>query len=267
MGWEKWEQQEKLSATILKPTFHILTLTILSLLLPLSFLLLARLSTAQQILTFTPYPTPTSIILSLFLYTKPPLIHSLVLIVSVTTLLQVSTGFTLRPRCNFGWGFLCLFQLCIGLGIEATISAGISHLPVSMGYRTWLSRAFFFIGLYETTVFWTRVFMRPLIDDTIYGSAKEESLIERVAKGAGFTGLWFWRLRNEVEGLGVMVEIKKEVLMGVGTFDFACWLVYYVTVLIGTVRFVKGLVWVVKLLLCREKKEGICSEWEENDKV
>jgi hypothetical protein len=74
---------------------------------------------------------------------------------------------------------------------------------------------------------------------------------ERAAMAASFCGLWWWRLREKVEFLAVLLEFKREVVMGVGVADFIGWWLYYLTVTIGMVRVVKGIMWVAILSLCR----------------
>ncbi|KAJ6675014.1 TRANSMEMBRANE PROTEIN [Salix viminalis] len=51
MAWLKKAVKLQLGCAILREPFHVLTITLLSLLLPLSFLLLARLSSYSYLLT------------------------------------------------------------------------------------------------------------------------------------------------------------------------------------------------------------------------
>ena len=63
-------------------------------------------------------------------------------------------------------------------------------------------------------------------------------------------GLWWWRLRDEVESLVIVAEMKREL----GVADFVGWLLYYLTVTIGMVRVVRGLMWVGMVLLGRRTR-------------
>ena len=93
--WIKWVgrfgnrvgSRSSSSATLVDP-FHLLTTTLLSLLLPLFFLLLARLATARSLFTLATYPKPqpSSALNSLFLYTIPILFFPLVSLISVAVL-------------------------------------------------------------------------------------------------------------------------------------------------------------------------------------
>ncbi|OVA16778.1 hypothetical protein BVC80_1543g233 [Macleaya cordata] len=271
MGWEKWEQKGKrfFLNPILRIPFYIFTLTLLSLLLPLSFLLLARLSTAQ-------YPSPPpSFILSVFLNINPALLQSLLSFVSVTALVYGLTGqFTLlngstfQPRLHIAWLFLCVLQVSVGLGIEAIVVAGVWPEDYGVGRRSMLvSRLVFFIGLHETMLHWSRTVVRPVVDDTIFGASRGEWWIEKVAVSASFGALWMWRLRNEVEALVRVVEIKRELLIGFGMSDFISWWLYYLTVAIGLVRIVKGFIWFGKVLLCRRPERSLNCSSGDDDKV
>ncbi|KAF5931445.1 hypothetical protein HYC85_032318 [Camellia sinensis] len=82
-------------------------------------------------------------------------------------------------------------------------------------------------------VYWSRTVVKPVVDDTVFGYVKEERWVERVAMAASLGTLWWWRLRGEIESLVVMVEVKRELLIGVGIADFVGWWLYYLTVTIG----------------------------------
>ncbi|XP_010267991.1 PREDICTED: uncharacterized protein LOC104605072 [Nelumbo nucifera] len=271
MGSEKWKKMsEKLNfdaLSILAEPFYIFTHTILSLLLPLSFLLLARLSTGQHIPSFT--SSPTSTLSSLFLYAiNPLLVQFLVSVVSVSALVHGLTGrfpslseSVSRPRLYAAWVLLCSLQVCVGLGLEETIVAGF--WAVDYGNRTPLIRRLvFFLGLYQTMLHWSRTVVKPVVDDTVFGFERDERWVERVAVGGCFGGLWWWKLRAEVEALALVVEVKRELLMDVGNAEiFGLWL-YYMTVTVGWVRLVKGLIRLVDgaaLLWPRPKPSNDCS--------
>lgn len=252
---------------MLREAFHLLTITLLSLLLPLSFLLLARLSVAHYLLslgTDLAIPHPFSFVFSLFLYANPTLLHALVSIISLaalvhgltgrTVLLGKATGQAFQPRLYIAWIFLCTFQVCVGLGIEVSIAAGIDSASLGIE-RSFLCRMVFFLGLHETMLHWCRTIVKAVADNTIFGAAREERWVERVVMASSLGGLWCWRLRDEVESLVFVAEMKREMLMGVGMADFTSWWLYYLTVTTGMVRVVKGLMWVGMVLLCKRRVE------------
>ncbi|KAK6937265.1 hypothetical protein RJ641_030773 [Dillenia turbinata] len=248
----------------MREPFHALTVTLLSLLLPLSFLLIARLSTFQYILCSTTHGASRSSN-SLFadlLSTKPALLYGLVGTISIATLIHgltgkitlqsESPGLLLRPRLSTAWIMLCTLQVCVGLGIEGSIAAGV--VGFGSGNDTSLvSRTIFFIGLFDTMIYWSRSIVKPVVDDTVFGCPKEESWAGRAAMTMTFGTLWWWRLKNEIESLVIVVEAKKQNALPLGVADFIGWWLYYMTVTIGMVRILKGLLWVVMVLLCRRE--------------
>lgn len=277
--WEQISAKSKLLInsinTIVKQPFHVLTTTLLSLLLPLSFLLLARLACADYLLSLSlgllipnPDPITSSNIFSLFLYITPFLLYILVSVVSLAAFIHCLTGKitiitefpspVFRPRLYTAWIFLCTLQVCVGLGIEGSIAAGIGGSTFSgIDERICLlSRTIFFLGLHETMLHWGRVVVKPVVDDTVFGAAREERWVERVAMAASFGCLWWWRLREEVESLVVVAKAKRELSMGIGVADFVGWWLYYLTVTIGLVKIVKGIMWLSMVLLCRRSRGG-----------
>lgn len=288
MGWQKWQQKAKdllKNCTSPREIFYLLTLTLLSLILPLSFLLLARLSAAQyylqQSLTWYIYnPSLHSFpfLLSLALHLNPAILYVLVSFITVATLFHGLTGKTTlftpsptaihRPRLYTAWILLCTFQLCVGLGIEGSIAAGLYDDSVSsFGVeRSLASRVIFLMGLHETTQLWCRAVVKPVVDDTVFGGARAERWIERAVMAGSLGSLWWWKLREEVETLVVMGEAKREQLMEVGIADFVGWWLYYVTVTIGMVRVVKALMWMASICLCTRRLTGTSPvEPREND--
>ncbi|XP_028781880.1 uncharacterized protein LOC114752469 [Neltuma alba] len=269
MGRQKCQHRAKelLKSYASSPTeiFYLLTLTLLSLLLPLSFLLLARLSGAQyhlqSLITWYRSPNPLPYFLYLALHVNPAILYVLVSFVSVATLIRGLTGkITLfsdsstsvdRPRLFTAWVLLCTFQVCVGLGIEGSIAAGLYDSDSSFGVeRSLLSRVIFLMGLHETMQLWSRGVVKPVVDDTVFGGVdRKERWTERVIMAASLGGLWWWRLREDVETLVVMAEAKKEHWMEVGMADFVGWWLYYLTVTIGMVRVVKALMWMASLCL------------------
>ncbi|KAM1042344.1 hypothetical protein ACFX2C_031416 [Malus domestica] len=275
------------STIFLKQPFHILTLTLLSLLLPLSFLLLSRLSCANCLLSLSfptliiPPPEPSnydsSCIFHIFLNAATPFLYLLVSIVTIAAFIHCITGKIIiitelspifRPRLNTAWIFLCTLQVCVGLGIKGSIAAEVDGRAtfggVVDGKICLSSRKIFFLGLHETMLHWCRVVVKPVMDDTIFGGSREEKWVERVAIAAGFGCLWWWRLRDEVESLVVVAIAKRELAMGLGMADFVGWWLYYLTVAIGMVRVVKGLMWFSMVLLCRRTEAKLCNDCGED---
>ncbi|KAK4441837.1 hypothetical protein Salat_0518600 [Sesamum alatum] len=260
---------DSVTAAVREP-FRILTTILLSLLLPLSFLLLARISTAHYLLSVSDYyPIPTqpaySSLCSLLFYTKnPSILHLLVSFLSVSSLTHALTGNTTfisqspepltRPRLYVAWILLCVLQVCVGLGIEGSIAAGIDGSGFGQE-NSFVCRLILFFGLHETMLFWGRTVVKPVVDDTIFGYWRKEGWVEKVALGLSYGGLWWWRLREEVESLVMVPEVKRELMMGIGVADFVGWWLYYLTVTIGMVRVVKGLISTV-VILTRRREGG-----------
>ncbi|KAI5674899.1 hypothetical protein M9H77_05849 [Catharanthus roseus] len=265
---------------IWKEGFHIITTTLLSLLLPLSFLLLARISAAHYLLAVPGGNAPLSsstVVSFLFLYGNSVILYSLVSLVSVAALVYVVTGkrvnffrhvsssssssldliISLRSRLYTCWILLCALQVCVELGIEGSIAAGID----GCGFRKdntsnfFLSKAIFFLGLHEVMRYWSTSIVKPVVDDTVLGYVKEEKLVERVAMAVSFGWLWWWRLRDEIDSLVVVAELKRELPEGVGLVDFIGWWLYYLTVLIGSFRILKGFIWVGMVMLFKKVEE------------
>ncbi|KAK9086303.1 hypothetical protein Syun_028697 [Stephania yunnanensis] len=198
------------------------------------------------------------------------MLRLLVSFVSVTALVHVVTGRVpvlssestspvIRPRLYTAWIMLCTLQVCVGLGIEGTIAAGVWSGEYDGGRvisLSLLSRALFFIGLHETMVHWSRVFVRPVVDDTIFGGSMDERWLERAVIGVSYGGLWWWRLREEAEGLVLMVDVKGEFSIGTRIADNLSWCLYYLTVIVAAVKLAKGLVWLVKAVFCCSRRKA-----------
>jgi len=252
-----------------KEIFYIFTFTILTLLLPLSFLLLAKFSDAQYYLqTLTWYHSPHHFpyVLTLALHISPLILYVFVSFISIASFIHVLTGkiITLRdpsspsttgfqPRLYTAWILLCTFQVCVGLGIEGSIEVGLYDSDEwSFGVeRSSLSRLVFLLGLHQTTQVWAGMVVRPVVDDTVFGVEREVRLVERVVVAASLGGLWWWRLREDVESLVVMVEARKEQLMDVRVSEFVGWWLYNLTVTIGMVKVIRGLIGMATICLCR----------------
>ena len=264
------------SPTTLKESFHLLTITLLSLLLPFSFLLVARLSCVNYILiaisSKRSQPSP-SFLLSFYFYTNPAVLYFLVAAVSIATLVHGLTGkitfvsespdAVYRPRLFIAWIVLCIVQVSVGLGIEGSIASGIEGAGFGVE-RSLLSRIIFFLGLHEIMLLWFRTVVKPVVDDAIFGAARAERWIHRAAIALSVGTFWWWKLRDEVESLVVVAEAKKELSMNIEMADFLSWWLYYLTVTIGLVRVVKALLWLGIVLLCRRVRRNT-DEFSEED--
>ncbi|XWS31830.1 hypothetical protein CRYUN_Cryun23aG0109800 [Craigia yunnanensis] len=224
MGWKSLFQKARklLSIHTLKESFHLFTITILSLLLPLSFLLVSRLSCVNYILnaiTLNPSQPSPSFLLSFYFYTNPASLYVLVSVVSIATLFHGLTGkitfvsespdAVYRPRLYAAWIVLCILQVSVGLGIEGSIASGIDGADFGVE-RVLLSRVIFFLGLHEIMLLWFRTVVKPVVDDTIFGATRAQRWIHRAAIALSVGTFWWWKLRDEVESLVVVAEAKKE---------------------------------------------------------
>ncbi|CAE6055397.1 unnamed protein product [Arabidopsis arenosa] len=266
----KWRREAE--QLVVKP-FRLVTTTLLSLLLPLAFLLLSRLSSASFLFSLTKSQpqTESSFFFSLFLRANPAIVYAVVSTVSVYTLvLGLTTKITATdpkrsiafyPHVSIAWLTLFLVQISVGLGLETTISDGL----IIGSERNFLSRLVFFFGLHEVMLLWYRVIVRPVVDNTLLGGEdgqrREETVVERVALAVSCGTLWWWKLRDEVEALVGVAEAKRALLLllpidgnvnvsfNVGTVDFVNWWLYYMVVTIGMVRIIKGSLWFGMILL------------------
>ncbi|CAH2057647.1 unnamed protein product [Thlaspi arvense] len=272
-GGGKWRREAE--QLVVKP-FRLVTTTLLSLLLPLSFLLLSRLSSASFLFSLikSPPETKPSFFFSIFYYTNPAILYGVVSSISVYTLvLGLTTKITATepnrsipfyPHVTIAWLTLFLVQISVGLGLEGTSSEGL----IIGSERNFLSRLVFFFGLHEVMLLWSRVIVRPVVDSTLIGGDTaghhrvEETAVERVALAVSCGTLWWWKLRDEVEALVGVAEAKRALLLlllpidgnlnvglDVGTVDFVNWWLYYMVVTIGMVRIVKGSLWFGMILL------------------
>ncbi|KAF6143331.1 hypothetical protein GIB67_001275 [Kingdonia uniflora] len=169
-----------------------------------------------------------------------------------------------QPRLYTSWILLCTLQVCVGLGIEGTIACGIwteDYGVITNDNYLYVSRVIFFIGLHEMMLHWSRTFVRPVVDDTVMGGIlRKERWFERAMMGVSFGLLWWWRLKKEVDGLLVVMEVKREAIMlGLSITDIINWWLYYLTVLVGNVRIVKGVIWIGKVMLLRRQERSHCS--------
>ncbi|KAF8107013.1 hypothetical protein N665_0129s0081 [Sinapis alba] len=270
-GGGKWRREAE--QLLFKP-FRLLTTTLLSLLLPLSFLLLSRLSSASFLFSLIKSPPqPESSFFSVFHCTNPAILYAFVSSISVYSLVLGLTNkitdtdpnrlIPFYPHVSIAWLTLFFVQISVGLGLEETNSDGL----IIGSERNFLSRLVFFFGLHEVMLLWCRVIVRPVVDSTLMGGdasqhRREETVVERVALAVSCGTLWWWKLRDEVEALVGVAEAKRALLlllpingnnvnvsMEVGTVDFVNWWLYYMVVTIGMVRIVKGSLWFGMVLL------------------
>ncbi|ESQ39382.1 hypothetical protein EUTSA_v10001759mg [Eutrema salsugineum] len=271
-GGGKWRREAE--QLVVKP-FRLVTTTLLSLLLPLSFLLLSRLSSASFLFSLikSPPEKESFFFFSIFRYTNPAILYAVVSSTSVYTLvLGLTTKITATdpnrtipfyPHVTVAWLALFLVQISVGLGLQGTASNGL----IIGSERNFLSRLVFFFGLHEVMLLWCRVIVRPVVDSTLIGGDAghhriEETVVERVALAVSCGTLWWWKLRDEVEALVGVAEAKRALLLlllpidgnvnvslDVGTIDFVNWWLYYMVVTIGMVRIVKGSLWFGMILL------------------
>lgn len=230
----------------LKQSFHAICLTLLSLLLPLSYLLFPRLNS----------PPPLSLTFNTIIF------YIFISFLSLSSLFYSFTGHTLLiklPIC-IAWAFLCLFQACVTSGIEATIRSEFEPLENTSGtaHETWLKKTLFFIGIYEQMMLWEMTLVKPVVDDAIYDEERKERGIERFIMWLSFSGLWLWLLQREIEPL-VLASGRGELRNEAGWSNFILWLVTVATLLTGFVSAVKFLVWQIIVLLqfmyCRVDQE------------
>ena len=157
-------------------------------------------------------------VLTIALHINPLILYVLVSIISMASLIHGLTGKIiilsdslsssstfLQPRILTAWIVLCTFQVCVGLGIEGSIEAGLyDSNDESMSFkfgveRILLSRVVFLLGLHETMQVWARMVVRPVVDDTVFGvAAREEKWVERVVVAASLGALWWWVRRRFV---------------------------------------------------------------------
>lgn len=62
--------------------------------------------------------------------------------------------------------------------------------------------------------------VKPVVDDSVLGGHKDERWHKRVAMAAGLGGPWWRRLREGVEVIVIVPEVKRELLIGLGVADF-----------------------------------------------
>lgn len=236
--------------TTVKEACRIIATTFLSLLLPLSFLLLSRLSAARYFLSINDEQFhDSSFLISISLRIKITLILTvLVSAIAIGALTNSLTGYkppfliSQRRRFYAAWSLLFVIQICLCLGIYGTVDAEINSFTV--GKLMPARRVVFALGLHELMIFWRRIVVKPAVDETIFGFSGEGfSLGEKVVLAVAFGNLWWRRLRDEAEALVVLPWVRVGLRMDVDAMDVVGWGLYYLTAAIGGVWVVKGLFW------------------------
>ncbi|XP_010413282.1 PREDICTED: uncharacterized protein LOC104699642 [Camelina sativa] len=273
-GERRWREAEELVIE----QFRLITTTLLSLLFPLSFLLLSRLSSAAFILSLPSPPRENPD--SFFLNTIHALLYAVVSIVTVHTLIHsclitkirpsADTNRTISfyyPRVSIAWVFLLILQFAVGLGFRVTISKGVNGV-VNGNNHNFLTRLLFFFGLHEATIQWYRMIVKTVVESGFGRREEETTVVERVALAASCGALWWWKLRDEIEALVGVTEVKRALmlllsidvvdlntsLVDLGTVDFVNWWLYNMIVTIGVVRILKGCIRIGMILLFEQAK-------------
>ncbi|KAJ8443858.1 hypothetical protein Cgig2_032682 [Carnegiea gigantea] len=248
MGWKEGGKKK-----IWLQSFHLFSTISISLLLPLSYLVLARLASARYLVFFACELPTSSFLSSFFLCTNPNILCALVSVVGLNALIhalmdQVSPtdrhpGLTFYPRVHEACFFVGALQVCVGLGIEGTREAGLKEVMFELGgNKGMLTKVVMLVGMHETMVCWCRTMVRPVADTGVVGGEEESSQwAERTALGLSFGGLWWWKLRHEVDALAAVVEIKRHMMIRVGLSDLLGWWLYYLTLIVGISTIAKGM--------------------------
>ncbi|PIN08394.1 hypothetical protein CDL12_19034 [Handroanthus impetiginosus] len=256
-----YPEKQSSGGAAVKEGCRIVATTFVSLLLPLSLLLLARLSTARYFLSITDDKNKTiqsheiPFLTSVFLYSKTTMILSLlVFLITLAALINIltsrKTAFLISAlhRLQAFWILLFLMQFCLILGIHGTIDVEISSYTV--GNLVLPRRVVFALGLHETMIFWLRNVVVPVVDAAVFGDLRKDfSWAEKVVLEAAFGNLWWRKLRDEAEALVVLPHVTAELGMNLAAADVVGLLLYYLTVAAGVVTVVKFCVWLVTWLL------------------
>ncbi|XP_018461797.1 uncharacterized protein LOC108832844 [Raphanus sativus] len=203
-------------------TLQLVTTTLRSVLLPLSFLLLCHLSSASFLFSLIKslLQTESSFFFSLFHYMNPAILYVAVSAISIYTLvLGLTTKITATyPNCSIpfypdvtmAWLTLFLVKISVGLGLEGTSFNGL----IIESESNFLSRLVFLCGLHKVMLMWCTVIVRLVVDSTLIGRdtgyhQREGTVVERVALAVSCGTLWWWKLWVEVEALVGVAKAKK----------------------------------------------------------
>ncbi|XP_010481079.1 PREDICTED: uncharacterized protein LOC104759900 [Camelina sativa] len=253
MEHEETQKNRRSSWSLLRP-FQMISISLLSLLVPLSFLFLSRLS-----LSSFSAPVTVSGVFCLLHQVDVGVLYTILSLIIVSTLIHNLSG---KPECSvlhahlyICWIVLFIVQACVAFGIEATMSTTMSintdtSFSLASQERWVLVRVMFFLGLHEVMLMWFRVVVKPVVDDTVFGVyVEDERWSERAVVAVTFGTMWWWRLRDEVESLVVVAEVKRNLLIRLGGLDFVNWWMYYICVGIGLVKIFKGFLFFVNMLI------------------
>ncbi|KAJ8748267.1 hypothetical protein K2173_000839 [Erythroxylum novogranatense] len=275
MGWQNW--QKLLNYAVFTEAVGVVAVTLLSLLIPLSFFAIAKLCSYNYLVTVTSdieHPS-SSFLFSFVLYINPAILYVLGSIVSVATLvhgltgkaflilIHDATGRTYKPCLYAAWITLTTLQFCVGTGIAGTQLFGIDNYSFENG-RSLLCRIIFFLGLHETMLQWFRAVIKPVVDHTVFGVSRDETWVQRVTMALAFGTLWGWRLGEEVDSLVIVAGAKMGLVMPLGVADLIGWWLYYLTFAIGVVKIIKSLFRFCMLIHCRRVCKFLAEpDWHE----
>ncbi|XP_051141806.1 uncharacterized protein LOC127258828 [Andrographis paniculata] len=227
--------------------------TFLSFLLPLTFLLLARLCTTRYFLTVSDshrhhnqyhngncndiiliqLPTLTLSLLASLLTFAALLLH-----LHCSSLTSTSTCTT-----AFSCILLFLMQLSLTLGIYGIDSHSDAEINSHTVGRLFLPRRLAFaFGLHEAMLFWSWIAVKPVVDKVIFGEGRTRtrswacSRLEKTAMAAGLANLWWSKLSEEAEALVVVPWVKWHLGMDLTLPDLLACLSYYLTASLGLLR-------------------------------
>ncbi|ESQ36679.1 hypothetical protein EUTSA_v10009368mg [Eutrema salsugineum] len=260
---EEAQKNARSSWSLVRP-FQMISISLLSLLVPLSFLFLSRLS-----LSSSSAPVTVSGLFSFFHQADVGVLYTILSLIIVSTLIHHLSG---KPECSvfhshlhICWIVLFIVQACVAFGIEGSMSTTMSTNPdkgfsLASQERWVLVRVMFFLGLHEVMLMWFRVVVKPVVDDTVFGVYVEERWSERAVVAVTFGLMWWWRLRDEVESLVVIAEVKRNLLIRLESFDFVNWCMYYTCVVIGIVKIIKGFTYFVNMFILTTMKSRKGSE-------
>ncbi|KAL1221534.1 hypothetical protein V5N11_025381 [Cardamine amara subsp. amara] len=251
---EETQNTTRSSWSLIRP-FQMISISLLSLLVPLSFLFLSRLSLSSS--------SSASVAISGVSYVlhhaDVGVLYTILSLIVVSTLIHNLSG---KPECSvfhsriyICWIVLFIVQACVAFGIEGTMSTTMfinadKSLSLAAQERWVLVRVMFFLGLHEVMLMWFRVVVKPVVDDTVFGVyVVEERWSERAVVAVTFGLMWWWRLRDEAESLVVVAEVKRNLLIRLEGLDFVNWWIYYICVGIGLVKIFKGFLYSVNMLI------------------
>ncbi|KFK42615.1 hypothetical protein AALP_AA1G018500 [Arabis alpina] len=240
--------------------FQVISISLLSFLVPLSFLFFSRLSLASASLVTVSGGS------SLLHQADIGVLYTILSLIIIFTLIHNLFG---KPKCSVFHShlYLCsivllIVQVCVAFGIQGTINPNTTmsitpdrSLSLASQERWVLVRVMFFLGLHEVMLMWFRVVVKPVVDDTVFGVYMvEERWSERVVVALTFGLMWWWRLRDEVESLVIVMEVKRNLLIHLEGIDFVNWWIYYICVVIGVVKIFKDILYLVNMLILTIKR-------------